>query len=193
MSLTLSPGAIHHFEALFRDAEASRYLSAAGLVMLLYDHVLTLPDEFYLIWKARPSFAKYGFLFNRYLVPASLIVVATEMSGLSGVTYTDDQCRRIIATIAVMAIFSVGIANILVLRRVILLWEKNKAVIKLLSIGFIASFISSLATMILTLVNLFEGMEYNPFVKMCITTTFSPSLIGVWASPVCFLLSFAST
>jgi hypothetical protein len=74
--------------------------------MLLYDHMLTLPEEIALVWKAPPSFAKYGFLLNRYAVPSMLIAVAygkllliieipyndlpVVMCGFSDVPPTDD-------------------------------------------------------------------------------------------------------
>ncbi|TFY59557.1 hypothetical protein EVG20_g7745 [Dentipellis fragilis] len=52
-----------------QNINASRYLSAAGFVVLLYDHVLTFDDEVEYVWKARMSLPKFLFLFNRYLVP----------------------------------------------------------------------------------------------------------------------------
>lgn len=58
------------------DANATRYLEAIGLTILLYDHVLTFAGEVRLIWFAPTSFVKYTFLFNRYLVLATLITVA---------------------------------------------------------------------------------------------------------------------
>lgn len=42
--------------------------TAAGAIVLLYDHLITLPDEYRFIWKAKSSFAKYAFLLNRYAV-----------------------------------------------------------------------------------------------------------------------------
>ena len=44
--------------------------------MLLYDHLLTLPKEVSLIWKAPASIPKYAFLSNRYMVPIVLLAVA---------------------------------------------------------------------------------------------------------------------
>lgn len=52
-------------------------LVGIGLVIVLYDHVITFDDEVQHVWKAKSSFAKWSFLFNRYLVPTVLIVVAT--------------------------------------------------------------------------------------------------------------------
>lgn len=52
-----------------------------GYVAFLYDTFLTFPEEFDLIWRSKASFAKYAFLFNKYIV---LGVLTTEMiSGLS--------------------------------------------------------------------------------------------------------------
>ncbi len=48
---------------------------AIGLVAMLYDHALTIDDEVQLVWHARPSFAKYAFLYNRYSAVAVLTAV----------------------------------------------------------------------------------------------------------------------
>ncbi len=42
---------------------------------MLYDHALTFDDEVQLVWHARPSFAKYAFLYNRYSAAGVLIAV----------------------------------------------------------------------------------------------------------------------
>lgn len=56
--------------------------AAAGLVTLVYDHILTLPDEIALIWAAPSSFSKHVFLLNRYIVPSALASVAFGTSGV---------------------------------------------------------------------------------------------------------------
>ncbi|KAI0812300.1 hypothetical protein BC629DRAFT_1436398 [Irpex lacteus] len=71
------------------DAQTTRYLSVAGLIVLLYDHALTLSDEVSLVWAAPRSFAKYAYLFNRYMVAICLLAVTHEMSGLSGNVYSE--------------------------------------------------------------------------------------------------------
>lgn len=94
MSSPVSAALLDLLEEGHRDANATRYLSgmcdrkpltragadgfivAVGLVFLLYDHALTFSDEVELVWKAKPSFAKHLFLFNRYLVAGCLIAVA---------------------------------------------------------------------------------------------------------------------
>jgi hypothetical protein len=49
---------------------------AVGLVALLYELVLTFPDEVQLVWMQRSSLAKKLFLLNRYLVPTCHIIIA---------------------------------------------------------------------------------------------------------------------
>lgn len=47
-----------------------------GLVAMFYDHILTFPAEVSLVWRARPSFGRNGFLLNKYLVLACLVINA---------------------------------------------------------------------------------------------------------------------
>lgn len=92
------PVTIDEILQALRDANATRYLSGAyyiltrsagqcvkqtdfdnlavGLVVLIYDHLLTFSDEVRLVWAAPRSFAKYAYLLNRYLVLAVLLGVA---------------------------------------------------------------------------------------------------------------------
>ncbi|KAG8695261.1 hypothetical protein FRC09_009269 [Ceratobasidium sp. 395] len=49
---------IHEIELELSHVRASRYLSAAGYVLLLYDYLLTLPDEVRLIWPTSWSLVK---------------------------------------------------------------------------------------------------------------------------------------
>jgi hypothetical protein len=48
---------------------------AVGAVVLFYDHLITFPDECRFVWRAKPSFAKYAFLLNRYTVPSVMLLV----------------------------------------------------------------------------------------------------------------------
>lgn len=54
--------------------------TAAGTVALLYDHIITFPDEYRFVWKAKQSFVKYAFLLNRYAVPTVMLLVLSGTS-----------------------------------------------------------------------------------------------------------------
>jgi len=169
-----------------QDANATRYLSAVGLVILLYDHILTFPSEIRLIWRAPGSFPKYGFLLNRYLVLGCLFAVAYEMCGFVGDIWSDNGCAKFLSTCSLLALVSVGIANALVLLRVIILWDHRPLILKLMTGGFFAAFSLQVVFMIVTLVKLIPGVQWSPIVHMCITTTTTPLLIAVWAAPMLF-------
>ncbi|CAL1708226.1 unnamed protein product [Somion occarium] len=169
-----------------QDAFATRYLSVAGLVVLLYDHVLTFNDEVSLVWRAPASFPKYAFLFNRYLVLGCLLAVAYEMCGFIGITLSDIGCRSLLFTTSILAIFSIGIANILVLLRVVILWDHRPIVVKLMTVGFITSFSAQVVTLGFSLSKLAPNVVWSTEAQMCITTTTTPIFVAVWACPMLY-------
>jgi len=172
--------------SVLRDVYATRYMSAVGLVVLCYDHVLTFSDEVNLIWRAPASFAKYTFLFNRYLVLSTQIVAATEMCGFVGNIFTAASCRQILISCSMIAVVSVGIMNLLVLLRVVLLWDHKPMILRLMVLGFIVSFLSQLITMVVMLIDLSPSVIWVPVAYMCMTMKSSRILIAVWGSPMIF-------
>ena len=88
--------ALQGLEGMLHELTASRYMSGAylalfcvelrsnaeffciavGLMVLLYDHVLTFGDEVQYVWSAPATYAKYIFLLNRYVVLGTLLAVA---------------------------------------------------------------------------------------------------------------------
>ncbi|ESK87224.1 hypothetical protein Moror_5812 [Moniliophthora roreri MCA 2997] len=75
------------------NIQASRYVSAAGVVILLYDHLLTFGDEVELIWQAEWKFPKFLFLLIRYIVVISVLVhtYRTCFSDLSKVNISSEK------------------------------------------------------------------------------------------------------
>ncbi|KZP29654.1 hypothetical protein FIBSPDRAFT_1038697 [Athelia psychrophila] len=52
----------------------TRYMGFAAFSILVWDHILTFPDEVTYIWKGRKTLLTYLFLINRYLMPLGFIV-----------------------------------------------------------------------------------------------------------------------
>ncbi|CAE6413448.1 unnamed protein product [Rhizoctonia solani] len=71
---------LHEIELELLHVRASRYLSAAGYVLLLYDHLLTLQDEVRLIWPGPWSLVKTLFLIVniKSLFGIQLLIVRAE-------------------------------------------------------------------------------------------------------------------
>ncbi|KAJ7268681.1 hypothetical protein B0H12DRAFT_1096135 [Mycena haematopus] len=61
----------------------TRYVTAAALVILIYDHLLSLGSEVKLIWPVKFSAPKVLFLFIRYMVPIVLIIYTVQLSHLA--------------------------------------------------------------------------------------------------------------
>ncbi|KAF9649460.1 hypothetical protein BDM02DRAFT_1819799 [Thelephora ganbajun] len=167
------------------DASASRYLTAVGTVVLLYDHVITLPDEYRFVWKAKPSFAKYAFLLNRYVVPSVMLLVLSATCGF-GPALSNLQCQCIIFTAGVAAIVSIGIANALVLLRVLVLWQDDRKITRFLWGVYLLSFLVTSSMMLLTCVKALPGIFWFPVTGMCVLAVRVPSLAATWGASLFF-------
>jgi len=67
------------------NIDKSRYTSAAGLTVVLYDILLLLSDEMRLVWQVpRKGLAKSCYLINRYIPPMFLIVANYQLAGYRG-------------------------------------------------------------------------------------------------------------
>ncbi|EJD43464.1 hypothetical protein AURDEDRAFT_167543 [Auricularia subglabra TFB-10046 SS5] len=69
---------------------AMRYLTAAGLVVILFDFVESFPDELELVWKGRVGIERTLFLIHRHFSTAGLICAAQMTSGF--VDMSDGVC-----------------------------------------------------------------------------------------------------
>jgi len=110
------------------------------------------------------------------------------MCGFNGFNITTLDCQIMVTTSSSLGMISLGSANILILMRVVLLWDGNRRVRALLTVGFLISWMMAVGFMVATLVILQNEFDFNPFVRMCVTKQPSWTLIGVWASPMLFEL-----
>jgi len=171
------------------DAHAIRYVSAAGFVILVYDHLLTIIDEVQYVWKAPPSIEKRIYLFNRYAIIILMLVNANEMCGFSGVAYTSNQCRILLVVTASCAVASAIMTNALILRRVLHLWPDNRAMKIFLSSMHIASSCVSISLAALTYVTAWKTVQWLPYyTNMCVATP-TPVYAAFTGAPMFFELS----
>ncbi|KAF8599788.1 hypothetical protein BDV93DRAFT_609081 [Ceratobasidium sp. AG-I] len=188
---------IHEIESDILNVRASRYLSAAGYVLLLYDYFLTLPDEVRLIWPTDWSLVKILFLINRYTVPVFLTINSWEMTGFSGPSSdTDpaDVCRRWVPIEGYAEIASLGISNFLLLLRVHALYGRSRKVLIILCIFYILTYISILGTATTALIHMIPRLTYSHLAGICSVNEKPVTLQAVWAAPLGFeILVFAMT
>lgn len=184
---------LHEIEIELLHVRASRYLSAAGYVLLLYDYFLTLPEEVKLIWPTPWSLVKALFLINRYSVPIFLTINSWEMSGFSG-PHSTTFCRRWVPIEGYAEIASLGISNFLLLLRVHALYGRSRKVFMFLGAFYILTYISILATATLALVHMIPHLTYSPLAGICTVPEKPVTLQAIWAAPLGFeILVFGMT
>ncbi|CCA70251.1 hypothetical protein PIIN_04190 [Serendipita indica DSM 11827] len=78
--------ALQQFFKDFYNIRVSSYTCGAGMVVLLYDFVLTFPEEIKYIWSGKQTFnaVKLMFLWNRYLVVPWIVVSNFHIAAIRG-------------------------------------------------------------------------------------------------------------
>lgn len=104
--------------AVLEHVAITRYVSGAGLVVLLYDHLLTLDDEVRYVWSAPTTLAKVLFLVLRYMVPVFLLGQTVTRSGLPIIPMSDLACKAWTGASVYAGWLSIGISNFVVLLRI---------------------------------------------------------------------------
>jgi len=185
MSLQYSPSEVQGI----KDAFNIRYVTVASAVMLLYDHILTITDEYKYVWRAPHSITKDGFLLIRYLVPIVMVVTLHEMCGFNGFSYSDRECKLLYSVTVSSATASCITANIIILHRVLDLWKDSKRTQIWLQSVLAASACVYITLTIIIVQGAWPYSFWSPVVKMC-STTAVPSLFPVlWGAPLFFEFS----
>ncbi|KAJ7206445.1 hypothetical protein C8J57DRAFT_1734428 [Mycena rebaudengoi] len=170
------PSAHAEAEALYA-LQVINYSCAAGLVILLYDHLLTFGDEVRLIWSAKSSTTKFMFLATRYLVPSLMILNAVgkysndrralffielnpgkALSGLSDVHLSDDIFAGSITQ---------AINSWLVLLRLWILWQRQRTFILCTLLLFIATELATIIGGWIGVAHILPGMFFEPTLHLC--------------------------
>ncbi|KAG8819663.1 hypothetical protein FRC19_009624 [Serendipita sp. 401] len=170
-----------HLPQTLLNLEASRYLSAAGMIVVLYDTILTLPDEIRLIWPMPFGVIKAIWFLSRYVVPA-LIVFSNyqfmESRGpLSDHLFVLTNCEGYVLALAWCINISFAASNWLLLLRVSALWGRKKLVIYPLYAGYVALYIALTVIVGIAGVTMAKNLAYNPIVKLCIFTERIPATL----------------
>ncbi|KAJ7768411.1 hypothetical protein B0H16DRAFT_1785412 [Mycena metata] len=164
-------GAFAELVQLLEDLTVVRFVSAAGLVILLYDHVLSFPQEVRYIWSAQHTSGKWAFLILRYGIGHTI-----QLSGLSAVTLSDK---------IILGWVTIAINNWLVLLRLWVLWDRHRIFIASTFLVFFVTQITTLILACLGFVHILPGLTFEPILQICILTDLS-TLRVVWIPAVIF-------
>ncbi|KAF7306021.1 hypothetical protein HMN09_00756700 [Mycena chlorophos] len=174
---------------------ATRCVNIAAVVILLYDHALTLGTEVRLIWPAKFTSAKALFLFERYCVPAGMLVYIVQLfSGLYGATFSDEFCRWWMGIAAFVAWAAVASSNFLILLRLWLVWDRNRQLMIWTMFIFIGLQVAGLACAAIVVQEMTSSMAWNTEMQMCTWTVSTVHVAILWVPGMAFdLIMFCIT
>ncbi|KDR84286.1 hypothetical protein GALMADRAFT_205977 [Galerina marginata CBS 339.88] len=102
----------------------TRYVALCGLVIVLYDWIITLEEEVNGIWPAKWSATKAIFLLNRYITLASQLAMIVHFTGLSP-AHSHITCAFYIVGYGVVVFFMLASVHVLVLLRAWAIWNRQ--------------------------------------------------------------------
>ncbi|KAF8828062.1 hypothetical protein HHX47_DHR4000860 [Lentinula edodes] len=149
---------IEDLESLYR----LRYLSGVALSVMVYDHLLTLNEEFSNIWAApnRDYFQKLMFVINRYYTEAMVMYVVYVCSGLANL---DDALISVLPNRADWYTE----AAVFITLRVYHSWDKRKRVAIILLVAFIIFMAAAAALAVISAVDVQPAIHFVSFLKAC--------------------------
>jgi len=163
-----APAEIEELLQLARDATTTSYFAVAALVLLVYDHVVTLDHEINLVWGRHKSLASYIYLWNRYF---ALIITCINTSVPLREITTDRACQIYTQFEGVSSTLIIATVDIILLLRVWILFGKSRRLLYCLvplmfvEIGimfFIATF---------TIMSADKYVHVGPFIPGCYSLT----------------------
>lgn len=164
---------------------ATRYFMIVTVTLVLYDHVLTFPDEVEYIWGARKWLNKLLFLVNRYIVEATLVGTAYVMVELRPLL-SDKICKASLIPVVSSAIICTAVSHLMITLRVDALWDYNKTITYTMLGGFAVTYTLVVAFFIVAMVDLYDAIFFFPPINSCLVA-WSPRLAnGIWIAMVAF-------
>jgi len=144
---------------VFSEATKNSYVMLAFMMLVLYDHVITLDKEIEWIWTLRWGLPKIIFLINRYLITPLILLAA-----ISQTLYPLSQsfCGFAIGFVTWSPLLTFSGAELLMIFRVCSLYGHHKLVVWFLRIYFILVVTTSTALQVLAIMmNTFSYILYE--------------------------------
>ncbi|KAF7315669.1 hypothetical protein MIND_00082500 [Mycena indigotica] len=172
---------------------ATRYISAVGVAVLLYDHLLTLGDEIVLFWQSSAAGLGYRsiFFFNRYLPEGVSIYTAYMISGGAlnidnNVRTSRSWCRHFLYVFAIVTTLFTTLSNFVLAMRIYVIWDDRPKVKRILLSVFLVVMATGLAFAVTSAKEVQTGAGvYNPLLRMCTLTVKPwslPVVLGIWVA-----------
>jgi len=166
---------------VFSATQTDNFLTAAFLMLLLYDHIITLDMEVEWIWTLRWRLPKILFIINRYIITVLLLLdCLPELIYPVFVSF----CNFHLVLWVCVPILNFGAAELLVILRVSSLYGHSKLIIWPLSIFFFLAIVGAIVSQVL-FGRAIQTILYYQFLPGC--WEWSPGLPNQWAVWITFL------
>ncbi|KAG9081033.1 hypothetical protein FRC06_005889 [Ceratobasidium sp. 370] len=177
-------GALREIEVELFHVTVSQYLFIAGACVLVYDHILTFPDEVEYIWKQKLSTVSIMFLVNRYITPLAVALDLYDKGGRASVI-SHSFCFGWYYVETVWNILSFVIIHALVAMRVHAMWGKPRWLSITLPVLFLGYFTSATIVTLKFTVDAAPMVRFEPVIHVCFTTL-SPHVWTCWIPALLF-------
>ncbi|CAE7149578.1 unnamed protein product [Rhizoctonia solani] len=174
--------ALHEMELALHHIFASRCL--ARFCILIYDHILTFPQEVELVWKQQRSWVSALFLLNRYITPLVLMVDIYDKGGLADFL-PQSFCVNWYFAEAVWNLVAFGLIHAIVALRVHAIWGRPRWLSITLSVLFVTYFVATAAIAVKFQIELAHTVAYNSLFRLCFAAV-SPYLWTCWLPALIF-------
>jgi len=187
MSTTAAPTAFQqdHYVFFVHELFIVRCVTISVYIVLLLEHLASMPQEIEFIWKAPWNLARICFLLYRYSTIVGLTILMHVMEGLSG-PLNVNFCKHAVASLVALSVFSMGIADALVMLRVSVLWGRQRVILAILFLAFFASYSTAIVCAVIAATKLVSHTVVLPIINMCAPLTKPYAVLGVWVPGMVF-------
>ncbi|KAK7461927.1 hypothetical protein VKT23_008358 [Stygiomarasmius scandens] len=156
--------------------DAALYFQLAAFVMVVYDHILTFPEEVNYIWGQKLNGATLLFFINRYITPIEFIVVLVAFHQQN---WPPEVCDRFVAFEGAATIALVTIAELVMILRVYALYGRPIPLLSFLLLALIGQ-------VIISSIGIVSGFAapFPPPLHGCVLTGTRALFPALWVAPL---------
>ncbi|KIK59989.1 hypothetical protein GYMLUDRAFT_85547 [Collybiopsis luxurians FD-317 M1] len=170
-------------EADFLPLARVRYLTGVALVLIIYNHLLTLNEEIETIWTTgRNYLQKLTFALNRYGVE-TIVIYSAYVYGGSATRLDDNVCHLFNWIFAVAGMGITVITQSFITLRVYRAWDKRRGTSIALLVVFVIFIAASIPNAVLSILEIQQATHFFPEISACAILTippFFPVTLGIF-------------
>ncbi|KAA1476598.1 hypothetical protein DENSPDRAFT_843602 [Dentipellis sp. KUC8613] len=168
-----------------RDVWTVGCFGLSSLVLLFYDHILTFPDEFELIWKSHWSISKVIFLLNRYVPYIDTVFDVYQQLGYN---MTSSTCHTFYTTGGWIMVFGARLSELIVAARTWAVWGGGRRI----AFGLGTLFVTDLILVGVFVNDFLRSMEFSqpagllPVIRGCFVSKAKKTLYICYVIPLVY-------